>query len=117
MIIISSDRGLCGGFNSQLFRYANKEIAAMTENGKKVKLALYGRKAKAAFKSSGLETIEAVENIEPDQFGDYAEKLTEKLTIMLNENAFEKARFLFSHNAPYATMTGSTGEPQSRLSS
>ena len=45
IIIISSDRGLCGGFNSSIIKEAKNEITNLILQGNQVKLYLVGKKA------------------------------------------------------------------------
>lgn len=52
-IIISSDRGLCGGLNSNLFRYLVKEIKSLREEGKEVAFCPIGNKALGFFRRVG----------------------------------------------------------------
>ncbi len=44
LIIATSDRGLCGGFNSTLVRAARRRIRSLRNDGKEVKLLFIGRK-------------------------------------------------------------------------
>ena len=44
LIVVSSDRGLCGGFNGNLARRVKKEVVALKEAGKTVKIICAGRK-------------------------------------------------------------------------
>lgn len=53
-IIISSDRGLCGGLNTNLFKAAFKDIADWKEKGVEVDIAAFGNKAITAYKRYGL---------------------------------------------------------------
>jgi F-type H+-transporting ATPase subunit gamma len=53
-IIISSDRGLCGGLNTNLFKAAFKSIADWKEQDVEVDIAAFGNKAITAFKRYGL---------------------------------------------------------------
>lgn len=46
LIVMTSDRGLCGGFNGHVVRQTRKEIAALEEAGKTVKVICVGRKAR-----------------------------------------------------------------------
>ncbi len=52
-IIISSDRGLCGGLNANLFKTAIGELARWQEEDVKVDLVLVGAKAVQFFKRMG----------------------------------------------------------------
>ena len=44
-VVISSDRGLCGGYNANLLRLAEQEARRMRQEGSEVKLFAVGRKA------------------------------------------------------------------------
>jgi len=44
LILITADRGLCGAFNSNIIKYAEKEIEEFNQQGIKVFLHLIGRK-------------------------------------------------------------------------
>ncbi|MBE1277468.1 F0F1 ATP synthase subunit gamma [Enterovibrio baiacu] len=52
-IIVSSDRGLCGGLNINVFKRAITEMQAWTQKGAEVETALIGAKATAFFNSYG----------------------------------------------------------------
>ncbi len=52
-IVISSDRGLCGGLNTNLFRFLVKEIKALQEDGKEVAFCTVGNKALGFFRRVG----------------------------------------------------------------
>ena len=52
-IVISTDRGLCGGLNANLFKTTIGEIAEWQEKNVEVDLALIGAKAVAFFKRMG----------------------------------------------------------------
>jgi F-type H+-transporting ATPase subunit gamma len=52
-IVISTDRGLCGGLNANLFKKMIDEIAQRKDEGVEVDLALVGAKAVAFFRRMG----------------------------------------------------------------
>lgn len=56
-IVISSDRGLCGGLNSNLFRSVITEMHAHSNMGVEVNLAVIGSKATAFFNSLGANIV------------------------------------------------------------
>lgn len=62
IIVVSSDRGLCGGLNANLFRKVVAKIAAATEQGLQVKIASIGRKAAGFFGRFGGQVIAHVDN-------------------------------------------------------
>ncbi len=50
LVIVTSDRGLCGGFNGNLVRLARLEIARLITEGKEVQIITVGRKARDLLK-------------------------------------------------------------------
>lgn len=50
LIVVSSDRGLCGGFNSNLVRFTRQEVRRLLAEGKQVKIVCVGRKARDVLK-------------------------------------------------------------------
>ncbi len=62
-IVVSSDKGLCGGLNVNLFRALVKEMKAQDEAGIEIDLALVGKKAQAFFRSYGGNVVASVEGL------------------------------------------------------
>jgi len=73
-IIVSSDRGLAGGLNVNLFKTALQSIAAWREQGVEVDIAAFGSKGVAAFRRYGLVA-------EKSHLGD-APKLTDLIGVI-----------------------------------
>jgi len=46
IVVVSSDRGLCGGFNANIGRYVRTKVAELQEAGKTVKVLCLGRKGR-----------------------------------------------------------------------
>lgn len=57
VIVISSDRGLCGSYNSAVLRNALERIRTLEAEGKQVKLMLVGLKAATFFRSIKAEKL------------------------------------------------------------
>ncbi|HIO93463.1 MAG TPA: F0F1 ATP synthase subunit gamma [Leucothrix mucor] len=59
-IIVSTDRGLCGGLNGNLFKAALQDMAKWKEQNVEVDIAVFGSKALGAFRRFGVvaETIQ-----------------------------------------------------------
>lgn len=58
IIVISSDRGLCGSYNGSVLRAALERIKNLQAEGKEVKLILIGLKAATFFRSIKVEKLE-----------------------------------------------------------
>ncbi|MCL2505594.1 MAG: F0F1 ATP synthase subunit gamma [Alphaproteobacteria bacterium] len=57
LIVITSDRGLCGGFNGSIIKETRKQIKKLESEGKTVKLFCIGRKGRDLLKSEHSEKI------------------------------------------------------------
>ncbi len=57
LIVMTSDRGLAGGFNSNLIRFARVEARRLLAEGKQVKIVTIGRKARDSMKRDLSENI------------------------------------------------------------
>jgi F-type H+-transporting ATPase subunit gamma len=63
LIVVTSDRGLCGGLNANLLREALSKMRIWHDNGQEVKLCLVGRKGKAFFNRVGGKILASVEQL------------------------------------------------------
>ncbi len=64
LIVLTSDRGLAGGFNSYVVREARRQIATLVADGKTVKLLTVGRKARDLLRRDHRDKIlESLEGI------------------------------------------------------
>lgn len=91
VVVISSDRGLCGGFNQNLCKATQEQIDRLIANGKKVRLLTFGRKCKAFFERRGYTIVESTTGVTPVKFVATAEHLMETLVVQLNSNGFSAA--------------------------
>ena len=65
-IIVSTDRGLCGGLNINLFKSAVKSMKTWADQGIEIELSLIGAKAAAFFNSYGGNVSAATRDIGED---------------------------------------------------
>ena len=59
IIVITSDRGLCGHFNNDVLRLAEKRVRTCEQEGKQVSLILCGKVAVNFFKHKGYTPIQS----------------------------------------------------------
>jgi F-type H+-transporting ATPase subunit gamma len=62
-VIVSSDRGLCGGLNVNLFRAAIEDMDKWQKNGAEISLSIIGSKALAFFRRFGVKIVSEVSHI------------------------------------------------------
>ena len=63
IIVISSDKGLCGGLNANLLREVTRFASKQAAEGKNISYSLIGTKAQSFFKSFGGKVISATEKL------------------------------------------------------
>jgi F-type H+-transporting ATPase subunit gamma len=97
LIINSSDRGLCGGFNSTLFRTAIAWIKDKKSKGIEVKLMPIGKKASAFYKRSELDIIENFEDINTnDRQLEVSENVKNKISELFESQAIDEVSILYN---------------------
>lgn len=62
-IVVSTDRGLCGGLNINLFKQVVADAAKWQEQGAEVEFAVVGSKATAFFNSMGAKVVSQVSGL------------------------------------------------------
>lgn len=63
VIVVTTDRGLCGGLNSNLLRDTLKTLKQWQGQGKEIDLAIIGRKGQAFFRRVGGHVLASVDHI------------------------------------------------------
>jgi len=96
LIVITADKGLCGGFNHQTIKKAKELLAKFKEEGVEVRLKVIGRKAIEYFKFMGVEMTEKVEGLSSaptyekaaqfieKSYADFVEEKIDNIVIVYN---------------------------------
>ena len=103
IIVISSDRGLCGGLNTNLFKSVLSKVVEQQDKGLVVDLCTIGKKATAFFKNSGMEIKATTANLgDAPHFDD----LLGTIKVMLDSyDKGEIQQLLVAYNKFENTMT------------
>ena len=80
-VLISTDRGLCGGLNVNLFKSAIKSMRDWSERGVEVELCVIGNKAASFFASVGGNVVSSVKDVGDEPL---AEDLIGGVKVMLD---------------------------------
>ena len=90
LVVVSADRGLCGGFNGAITRQTRTEAARLRGEGKTVKLLMVGRKSADALRRElGDSYIDSLEGIQGTAV-EYADAASIGETV---RNGFEAGEF------------------------
>ena len=97
LIINSSDRGLCGGFNSNLFRNAKKWISDQQGQGKSVKIMTVGKKASSFYKKTDVDIVASFEDLNSnDRQLQVSEEIKNKIMELFENNEIDEVSILFN---------------------
>tara|TARA_B100001245_G_scaffold76128_1_gene54023 strand:+ start:1995 stop:2885 length:891 start_codon:yes stop_codon:yes gene_type:complete len=98
IIVSSSDRGLCGGFNTNIIKAAKELMNNLENKGKKVKFLCVGKKGKEQItrfykdKMINVETDFSQAKIDFSEISDFTKKITE----MFDKEEFDSCTFIYA---------------------
>ena len=98
LVLMTSDRGLCGGFNSTLVKEAKAHIKRFMDEGKQVKVLCIGRKGRDLLKREYASIIlETVADIGKPRltFAD-ARSIAGKISSLFFQGAFDRCVLIYS---------------------
>lgn len=98
LIIISSDRGLCGAFNGSIVRESRRQILRLQSEGKTVKLLTVGRKARDQLRREfGALIVETYEDVGRRRlsFAD-ADVVAQKILSMFDAGEFDVCSVIYN---------------------
>ena len=98
IIVVTADRGLCGGFNSNIVRRSRQRIRELEAAGKEVKLLCVGRKGAAVLQTDhGAKIIEKIEGIaKPIPTFDGAADIARTITHLFEDGQFDICSIVYS---------------------
>ncbi|MFM7557262.1 MAG: F0F1 ATP synthase subunit gamma [Alphaproteobacteria bacterium] len=98
LVVISSDRGLCGGLNSATVKFTKNKINELISQGREVKIICVGKKAYEQLKS--IHQPKIIKNLSGIFKGtiniESAKKISEMLFELFNENQFDVCDVIYS---------------------
>ena len=107
LVVCTADRGLCGGFNSNIARFARTQIAELQAAGKTVAVLCVGRKGRDQLKRHyGELIIDTVEFTGVRQIGfGNADAIGKRLLAMFEAGAFDVATLIYAQFKSVMTQT------------
>jgi F-type H+-transporting ATPase subunit gamma len=93
-VVFTADRGLCGGFNSNLLREARRHMLTQSVSGKEISVLTVGRKAKEGLRREYGASI--IESLSLSVKYETAQAVTTKVMDMFNAGQFDIAYIAYS---------------------
>lgn len=99
ILVATSDRGLCGPFNSSIIRHTRKMIASCQEEGQEVQLFCVGRKGKEVLsREYGSLIVESFTEIGvPRLRFSEAQRIADSLLKMFEDGLFDVCSLIYNH--------------------
>ena len=98
LVLFTSERGLCGGFNSQISKSLKEKIVELQKQNKEVKIICIGKKGydiiKRQYSELIVDTIDLSE-IKSVQYGD-AKEISDKIIKMYFDAEFDKCLIFYN---------------------
>ncbi len=97
LVVVNTDKGLCGGLNSNIVRAASQKARKLIADGKDVELYLVGRKGRAPLKRNFPERIGNqfdTSNVREPGF-DEAEQIASEVIGMFEDGKFDVAHLVY----------------------
>jgi F-type H+-transporting ATPase subunit gamma len=98
LVVMTAERGLCGGFNSNIARLARQDALRLAKEGKTVKIVCVGRKGADALRRDwGRNIVDRVDLKAVKQLGfANAEGIARKILALFEAGEFDVATLYFS---------------------
>lgn len=99
LIVVTADRGLCGGFNANVAKEARQKIKELEAQGKEVSLVFIGRKGYEALKREHeMKILHTFKDVFGKNKIDYAraQEVSEFINTKFGENTFDVCTLIYS---------------------
>jgi F-type H+-transporting ATPase subunit gamma len=99
LVVATADRGLCGGFNTNIVRKAREEIVALERDGKTVKLYLIGKKGYDQLNRLYGDNVVKYISLKEERklHAGIARNIGEDITAMFDAGEFDVAKLIYAN--------------------
>ena len=91
LIVLTSDRGLCGGFNSNICKYTNNILNSLDAD-----LFLIGKRGQAYFRRRGIKEEDSVTKLDKIISYQTALEISEKILKFYEKGKYEEVRIIYN---------------------
>ncbi|WP_437317190.1 ATP synthase F1 subunit gamma [Sorangium sp. So ce385] len=105
LLVLTSDRGLCGAFNTNINKRAEREWKSRTEAGQEVQLAIIGRKGRDYFNRRNAPILEYLPGVWDKLSLETAQAVGAKLLAPFNKNEIDAIYLVYNEFKSAITQT------------
>jgi F-type H+-transporting ATPase subunit gamma len=96
LVVISSDRGLCGAFNSNIIKFTENYYRENKNKLEKIDFLFVGRKAHDYFIKRGIKPVDYITRLDKDISYELASKVAYKVMSEYLEGSYDEVRIVYN---------------------
>lgn len=96
LVVLTSDRGLCGGFNSNINKFADRYIADNKNKYEKIDFIFIGKRGADFFTRKKVSGIENITKLDKDISYEMARGIAEKLIAHYEGGNYDEIRLIYN---------------------
>jgi F-type H+-transporting ATPase subunit gamma len=96
LVVLTSDRGLCGAFNTNINRFAEEFYRENKGKYDKIDFLIVGRKALEYFRKRGIEPVDSILNLAKDVSFALAAKVAGRLMEVYQTGQYDEIRLVYN---------------------
>ncbi len=96
LVIVTSDRGLCGSFNSSINKYAYKYYQENKEKYEALDLLFIGKRGSEFFRTRGVKGTETILNLAKEISYSMAEDMALRIKEFFTKGDYDEVRFIYN---------------------
>lgn len=96
LVVLTSDRGLCGGFNSNINKFTEKYLLENKSQTEKIDFVFIGKRGADYFARKKIKPIESFVKLDKDISYDLAKSIAEKLVTLYLAGDYDEIRLVYN---------------------
>lgn len=96
LVVLTSDRGLCGGFNSGIIKFTERYVKENKANYEAMDFLFIGKKSFDYFSKKGVKYIDAITRLDKDVSYDLASKVARRLMQDYLAGDYDEIRLIYN---------------------
>lgn len=96
LVVLTSDRGLCGGFNSNIIKFSDKYYREKKANYEAMDFLFIGKKGFDSFSKKGVKYIDAITRLDKDVSYQLASKVARRLMQDYLAGDYDEVRLIYN---------------------
>jgi F-type H+-transporting ATPase subunit gamma len=95
-VVVSADRGLCGGYNTNVIRAAERAMADLREQGTQTRIVTVGKKATNYFRFRGYEIDDAFTGFSDEPTYEDARRVAEAVVARFESGEYDQVQLAYT---------------------